>query len=102
MVEYRLSGSGLCVRPPMAQSGVFVKRDASNRSQSLAGVQSSSVNTKNSPLACEAPVLRAVAGPLFDCVTSVISSLSSKEATTVFSGVLLPSSTTITSKQSRG
>ena len=76
--EYRLSGSALSVRPPMAWSSTSAKRTPSVDSQSGACSQASSVKAKNLPRAFAAPALRAAAGPACDRCSSVLVELTSE------------------------
>ena len=85
-VEYVLSGSAFTVLPPIACSGFEANRTANVCSQSGAGVQSSSIKARNSPLASEKPEFRAEAGPALACVNSFISSWSLKTLTTASGG----------------
>ncbi len=71
-------------------------------SQSGTGIQSSSVNTRNSPFALAAPLLRAAAGPACELFNRMISRQSVNGRRISSGDTGLPSSTTITSKLFRG
>ena len=95
--EYALCSSAFVVVPPKSAPGSRASAAAIAESQSLAGLQSSSVNARISPVAARAPAFRAAAGPAFAWRNQCMRSQASAAPAHGTTGGSLPSSTTTTS-----